>query len=249
MEIVTNDKRCLKHQKVYIILFKRKEKELESSLTPKRMGELLLTRFTHDIAGPISAIANGLDFIMEASQGGKEDHGGVEIKNQAIDLVEDSSKQALARLQAYRVAYGVVYNDSVMTETDEIRDILKRFFHKSQIEVRWNSSTPKKLTAAARRLCISMILTMSRVLIYGGKISVSFVDESKTIVVKAQSQKFKEPNTIKEILMNTAQVEPDVENIPYFFIKDVCRSSGIKVYFDYNNDEVKTAEFKVEFTS
>lgn len=230
-------------------MFKRKEKKkVTAEISPKRMGELLLTRFTHDIAGPISAVANGLDFIMDTKPG-KEDAGSIEIRNQAIDLVEDSSKQALARLQAYRVAYGVVYNDGVDTQTKEVRDIIKRFFHKSQIEVRWNSSLPENISAAARRLTISMILTMSRILIYGGKISVSVNGGGKNITVRGQADKFKEPQIIKQILMDTESVEPDVENIPYFFIRDICQDSGIALDFNYNDSEVKVIEFKVDLPS
>lgn len=212
------------------------------------MGELLLTRFTHDIAGPISAVANGLDFIMGPGNKGKDEYGGAtEIKNQAIDLIEDSSKQSLARLQAYRLAYGVVYNDSVETESAEVKEIFKRFFHKSQIEIRWNGSFPQKISAAERRICVGMVLTMSRILIYGGKISISYDESNKRIVVKSQSDKFKEPNLIKEIISGNKDIEPDVENIPYFFIREICENSGVKIKFDYNDDEVKMVEFIAGF--
>ena len=87
---------------------------MTQNTSPIRMSELLLTRFTHDIAGPVSAVSNGLDFLMQDSKNA-DDPGGIEIRNQAVDLVEESAKQSLARLQAYRMAYGVVYTDNAET--------------------------------------------------------------------------------------------------------------------------------------
>ena len=139
-----------------------------------------------------------------------------------------------------------------MTNTTELIDIFKRFFHKSQIELRWNSSVPKEISAHMRRMCASMILTHSRVLIYGGKISVSFSgfgDTKNKILVKSTSQKFKEPITIKQILEASEDIEPDVENIPYFFIRELSRDVGVEnIEFDYvNNDDEKIVHFSATF--
>ncbi len=229
-------------------MFGKKSKEKELYQAPQRMAELLLTRFTHDIAGPISSVANGLEFIMDGSDS-KGDTAGIEIRNQAIDLVEDSSKQSLARLQAYRVAYGVVYNEEVMTKTKEVKDIVKRYFHKSQIEIRWNSALPDDISAAVRRMLMSMILTTARVLIYGGKVSIVVSKDGKSINVKGQAEKFKEPKIIKSIFDDKGNIEPDVENIPYFFIRDIVAESKIDVSFSYKDDEVKLVEFKANFPS
>jgi len=226
-------------------LLKFSKKKSTNEANSARIAELLLTRFTHDMAGPISAVANGIDFILDSKI--TDDGGAVEIRNQAIDLVDDSSKQSLARLQAYRVAYGIVYKKDTPTETDELKDIVKRFFQKSQVEVRWNSSTPKTITAEARKLCISMILTISRVMIYGGKISISFLNGGQTISVKSQSSKFKVPDQIQGILLNKSNIQPDVENVPYFLIRELCEDSNIKIDFEYSDEEVKTVKFETAF--
>jgi len=217
-----------------------------SNISPVRMSELLLTRFTHDIAGPVSAVSNGLDFLMNDAKN-SDDAGAIEIKNQAVDLVEESAKQSLARLQAYRVAYGVVYTESAETQTKEIVDILKRFFHKSQIEIRFSTSVPESISAIKRRMLLGMVLTISRVLIYGGKINVSFAGEGKKqMVVRSSSEKYKEPVLIQEILLEKTQIEPDVENVPYFFIRETCKKYDITIDFKYGEEN---ATKYVEFTA
>ncbi len=219
---------------------------MSSVITPVRMSELLLTRFTHDIAGPVSAVSNGLDFLMNDAKNA-DDPGAIEIKNQAVDLVEESAKQSLARLQAYRVAYGVVYTDNAETQTKEVIDILKRFFHKSQIEIRFNTSVPETISALKRRVMVGMILTVSRILIYGGKISVTFSGEGKRqVILRSTSEKYKEPTLTSEILLEKSQVEPDVENVPYFFIRETCKKYGISINFKYGEEN---ASKYVEFTA
>jgi len=225
-----------------------KEKTEVSGLCPIRISELLLTRFTHDIAGPISAVSNGLDFLMNDAKDA-EDPGAIEIRNQAVDLVEESANQSLARLQAYRVAYGVIYNDTAETQVKEITDIVKRFFHKSQVEIRFGTSIPETISAIKRRILLGMILTLSRVLIYGGKINISFGGEKKKqIIVRASSEKYKEPVLINDVLMEKNNIEPDVENVPYFFIRETCKKAGVKISFKYGEENgVKSVEFIADF--
>jgi hypothetical protein len=212
------------------------------------MSELLLTRFTHDIAGPVSAVSNGLDFLMQDSKNA-DDPGGIEIRNQAVDLVEESAKQSLARLQAYRMAYGVVYTDNAETQVKEVVEIMKRYFHKSQVELRFGTSIPETISAIKRRVLVGMILTLSRILIYGGKISISFAGEGKKqVVVKSSTEKYKEPAIIHDILMEKGNIEMDVENVPYFFIRETCKKYGIKINFKYGEENAnKFVEFTADF--
>ena len=221
---------------------------MTQNTSPIRMSELLLTRFTHDIAGPVSAVSNGLDFLMQDSKNA-DDPGGIEIRNQAVDLVEESAKQSLARLQAYRMAYGVVYTDNAETQVKEVVEIMKRYFHKSQVELRFGTSIPETISAIKRRVLVGMILTLSRILIYGGKISISFAGEGKKqVVAKSSTEKYKEPTIIHDILMEKGNIEMDVENVPYFFIRETCKKYGIKINFKYGEENAnKFVEFTADF--
>ncbi|MDX1950452.1 MAG: histidine phosphotransferase family protein [Rickettsiales bacterium] len=223
-------------------------KNVKSNGGGEKMAELLLTRFTHDIAGPIGAVVNGLDFVMHDARD-TEDPGGIEIKNQAIDIIDESSKQSLARLQAYRMAYGVVYNENAKVATREIKDIMGRYFSKSHIDLIWNPSVPEGFPVNRRRICVGMILTLARVFIYGGKISVSFSGENKnTIEVRGTAPKYKEPEMIRDILLNKKEIEMDVDNVPYFFIREATDSLGGKITFEYKaSDEEKQVTYITEF--
>jgi histidine phosphotransferase ChpT len=62
-----------------------------------RVLELLAARLCHDLIGPVSAIANGIELLTD-------DDG--DFARDALALVEDSSRKAGRRLQFYRFAWG-----------------------------------------------------------------------------------------------------------------------------------------------
>jgi hypothetical protein len=229
-------------------MLRKKKNKKTSEISELRMAELLLTKFTHDMAGPISAVANGIDFVLSDT---KESHdpGAIEIKNQAIDLIEESSKQSMARLHAYRIAYGLIYDDDAENKTREVVSIVKNYFQKTQVEVRWNSSVPEVMSSLQRRVIIGVILTFSRIFIYGAKLSVSFSGENKNFVtIRGHAEKFKDPSPIKAVFDDTSDEEYSLDNVGYHFIKQTCDKCGINLKFNYNESEKeKSCEVTLDF--
>jgi histidine phosphotransferase ChpT len=210
-------------------------------------SELLLTKFCHDITGPISAVHNGMEFLLTETQD-IDDPASIEIRNQAIDLVQDSSIQSLARLQAFRLAYGVVRNNSE-TRVDEVQDIIKKFYQKSNVDVRWNKSVPEKISSITRRIVVGMILTLAKVVIYGGSISVSFANsgEKTKVTIRASATRIKEPVELTKAILNDG-TEPTLENITYLFLKQIAQKDDVLLSIEQNVEgENKIVEFIAEF--
>jgi histidine phosphotransferase ChpT len=68
-----------------------------STTAPLRVVELLAARLCHDLISPVSAIANGAELL------GEDDPDFV---REAVALVDSSARNANARLQFFRFAYG-----------------------------------------------------------------------------------------------------------------------------------------------
>lgn len=62
-----------------------------------RLSELLAARLCHELAGPITALANGVDLLCEPES---------ELDRETLALVDESTRRASTRLQFYRFAYG-----------------------------------------------------------------------------------------------------------------------------------------------
>lgn len=79
-----------------------------------RLLELAASRICHDLISPVSAMANGLEFMEEA---------GPDALPDAVELLRFSSGIASAKLRAMRMAYGVGGSDSSI-RLEEVRDIV-----------------------------------------------------------------------------------------------------------------------------
>lgn len=76
--------------------------------------ELLASRICHDIISPVGAVHNGVEFLEEM---------GVDAGGDAVALISHSAHNAAARLQAFRLVYGMGGADpSIRTE-----DVRKAF--------------------------------------------------------------------------------------------------------------------------
>jgi histidine phosphotransferase ChpT len=204
--------------------------------------ELLATKLCHDMAGPISAVHNGLEFMMMEDESGSGDDAA--LRKQAIQLVQDSSAQSLARLQAYRVAYGMVRGSSE-TMLSEVKEIFRNYFHKSNIKVEWVEPAPDKIASYVRRILVSSVLIVSKIIIYGGTISISF--QGNKFSVKATAPKIKDPKELVETI-NVGGKELTLENVVVLFTKASAEADSMKfsAFADFES-EVKMVEINAEY--
>ena len=67
-------------------------------LSDMDLSALLVSRVCHDVISPVGAIANGLEVL--------EDEDDEAMQKIAMDLVRRSARQASAKLQFCRIAFG-----------------------------------------------------------------------------------------------------------------------------------------------
>ncbi len=64
---------------------------------PVPLAEMLISKMTHDLASPLGAVRNGVEFLKDESAG---------MGAEALDLLEQSAHVSSARLRFFRLAYG-----------------------------------------------------------------------------------------------------------------------------------------------
>jgi histidine phosphotransferase ChpT len=119
-----------------------------------RLAALLCSRLAHDLAGPASAISNGLELAVDGAG------------NDAVDLTRDASRQLKNRLAFFRRAYGT---GEGMT-WDEARRISEDYLAGTRHRVTW-SETPAGVSPLAR-LLLNMILCAMETTPGGGTLEV-----------------------------------------------------------------------------
>ena len=128
-----------------------------------RLAEMLMSRMAHELAGPVSAIANGIEFMQEVEEGAED----------AIDLIGDSAKRAAARLQFYRMAYGGA--GRAATEENAIRETAKAFVEEGGVTLTWPDGAAAGVLerSGGGKLLLTVIEIARGALLRGGEVRVS----------------------------------------------------------------------------
>lgn len=78
------------------------------------LAGLLASRLCHVLVGPVGAINNGLEVLV--------DEPDAEMRRQAIELLIHSAGEAARRLKFYRLAFGASGGDAVARNLSEARE-------------------------------------------------------------------------------------------------------------------------------
>ncbi len=192
-------------------------------------AEMLNTRFCHDLAGPVSAVYNGLDFLADDSV--------PEMQEQAFELLRMSASEVLSKLQTYRLAYGRVARGGV-SSVEEVRDVVTRYFLHDKVELDWpeQSEFGVKIDNEIRRLLVNMVTNVARELVYGGTLTVrkEIDGDTKRIVVKGEAEKLKQNEVVQAIINGTAPEEDEMNpiTIPAYFMVEVAKMRGVTLRYD-----------------
>ena len=156
-------------------------------LNDYRVAQLLCTRLCHDLTGPIGAINNGAEFLADEAFG---------MDDEAVKLINSSAREAVARLQFYRFAYGKI-NGNGAADLDEKKRHVEDFFEHSKTTLHWPASSANAsgvtLSLKMARLMFNMIIVASNAMIKPGDLSITLSngDENKQILLEAKSEMLK----------------------------------------------------------
>ncbi len=128
---------------------------------------LLCSRLCHDLVGPVGAISNGLELMREF---GDQD-------DESMELVGGSAAQLSARLQLFRVAYGMA--SGAARSVGDVRGLVKPWCEIEGMTLDWpqdaQDGTPLSLTGI--KLVLNTALLAKECLVRDGGLVVSLAPE------------------------------------------------------------------------
>jgi len=137
-----------------------------------RVLELACSRLAHDLAGPVSAVRNGLELLEEAVPAGA---AGDDQLAPVLELLGHSAEQAARRLQFYRYAYGAGGAETPRG-FGELRQAAGQWLEGSRCALDWPEAAPPAATAARAGLAkslLNLLLVAEEALPHGGTIAIS----------------------------------------------------------------------------
>lgn len=191
------------------------------------LAELLIARMSHDISGPIGAVNNGIEFIVD------EDFGE---QDEALDLLASSAKEAVARLQYYRYAYGIVsYGNQADTET--IHKLISSLFECGKVTVNWNDySNQIIIKSETAKTLMNLLSVASSMLIRGGTVNFS-VDGTEMSLI-ASGQTLKEHDSIDLLISDSSSSTVNTSNIHLHYLKQIIIKSQMNLQYSLQENEV-----------
>lgn len=191
------------------------------------LAALLSSRLCHDLVGPIGALNNGLEILVDETD--------PEMRRRAIDLMLHSAGEAARRLRFYRLAFGASGGEGASIGLGEARDAAQGLFETSKITLDWpDAFVGSELVTdkGAVKLLLNMIAVGGEALARGGTLSVSLngEDGSLHLMVVATGPGANLRDETRQLLAEKGDlVEPDPRSIQPFFTARLAGALGTSV--------------------
>lgn len=191
-------------------------------LNEAKFAELLCTKLCHEITGPIGAVNNGIEFLMEEIP---------DLNNQSSQLIANSATEATTRLLILRQALGQNISDS-QVNLREIKELAENYFAQHKIQLHMPDellmSQDLEITSIERKIILNLLLIGSHAIIRGGDIK--FNVEGGVISIICSGPKVVIDDAVLNWLSNGFdESQLDARNVQYFYVAEMVKSCGKKL--------------------
>jgi histidine phosphotransferase ChpT len=196
------------------------------------LAALLCSRVCHDLISPVGAIVNGLEVL--------EDDNDESTKTFALELIKKSAKQASARLQFCRLAFGAAGSAGAQIDLGDAEAVARGFLEDDKTKLSWN--LPRVLLPKNRvKLLLNLLLLAGQTIPRGGTLTVTPVGEGESMgfQLNASGLNARIPQAVPALLSGTPAGEGvDAHAIQPLFAGMLARACGLQVGMAAEGDGV-----------
>lgn len=204
------------------------------TLSAPELAALLCSRVCHDIISPVGAINNGLELLDE---GGSDDD--------AMQLIRTSARNASARLQFARIAFGAAGSAGMQIDTGDAESVATAFLANEKPEFEWRGGRallPKNKV----KLLLNLILVANAAIPRGGRLTVELHDleTAPRFTLTANGPMVRVPARFLELHSGVRSEEPvDAHAVQPYYTLLLAREAGMTISIRATAEEiVLTAE-------
>ena len=187
------------------------------------LAALLCSRVCHDLISPVGAIVNGLEVL-------DEEHDA-SMREFAMDLVQKSARQASAKLQFARLAFGASGGAGSEIDMVDAGRVAAALMEREKAELNWTVSAPL-LPKSQAKLLLNLLLVALNSVARGGRISVEAdrTGEETVLRITADGDRAKLPAGVREILTEGALPNPlDAHAIQPLYAAMIAKDAGLAI--------------------
>jgi len=196
------------------------------------LAALLCSRVCHDLISPVGAIVNGLEVL--------EDDNDESTKNFALDLIKKSARQASARLQFCRLAFGAAGSAGAQIDLGDAEAVARGLLDDDKTKLAWN--LPRILLPKNRvKLLLNLLLLAGQTIPRGGTMTIEPVGEGDGLGFKvtALGLNARIPQAVPGLLSGEAADHPvDAHAVQPLFAGMLARACGLSVAMAADGDGI-----------
>jgi histidine phosphotransferase ChpT len=196
------------------------------------LAALLCSRVCHDVISPVGAIVNGLEVL--------EDESDASMRDFALDLIQKSARQASARLQFARLAFGAAGSAGASIDLGDAEQVAKGMFTDDKVALSWEG--PRALLPKNKvKLLLNLVLLATNAVPRGGAIAVRVAGEGEAaeFVLTATGPNARIPAHVEALLAGAPENGAvDAHAIQPFYTGLIAQAAGMPVTFSIEGDAV-----------
>jgi histidine phosphotransferase ChpT len=199
------------------------------ALSAPDLAALLCSRVCHDIISPVGAINNGLELL---------DEGGAD--EDAMNLIRASARNASARLQFARIAFGAAGSAGMLIDTGDAEAVATAFLKNEKPELTWTGRRallPKNKV----KLLLNLVLVANAAIPRGGKIAVTLddVETEPKFTLSASGPMLRVPPKFLELHSGHQPEEAiDAHAVQPYYTLLLAREAGMAISIHATSDEI-----------
>jgi histidine phosphotransferase ChpT len=199
------------------------------------LAAMLCSRVCHDLINPVGAIGNGLEVLADPSQ--------TAMAEGAQELIANSAKQARAKLEFARLAYGASSTAGTDFDTRECERVARLLFEIEKADLDWQ--VPLILLPKHKaKLLMNMLLIAAMAVPRGGVVSVKVEGPAgaERFVFSASSdpekrQKTLMPSGAEGLLSGAPEGGVDARGIQPFYTGILARMTDMDLKIALEGDK------------
>ncbi|MBA4789176.1 MAG: histidine phosphotransferase ChpT [Pseudomonadota bacterium] len=196
------------------------------------LAALLCSRVCHDVISPVGAIVNGLEVL--------EDEDSADMREVALDLIAKSARQASARLQFTRLAFGAAGSAGATIDLGDAENVVRGMMEDSRTRIEW--TLPRELLPKNRvKLLLNLALLAGTTIPRGGVITASAAPGgvAEGFVLTCGGASARIPAALPGLLDGVMPTDGlDAHAIQPYYCGMLARECGLSVAFSQDGDTV-----------
>lgn len=199
------------------------------TLSAPDLAALLCSRVCHDIISPVGAINNGLELL---------DEGGSDAD--AMELIRTSARNASARLQFARIAFGAAGSAGMMIDTGDAQAVTAAYLKNEKPELEWigaRALLPKNKV----KLLLNLVLIANGAIPRGGKLTVKLegLDTSPRFTLVASGPMVRVPPKFLEMHSGARPEDGiDAHAVQPYYTLLLAREAGMSISIRASAEEI-----------